>query len=114
MQAGGRIFELRTYTAKPGRLQDLLARFRNHTTRLFEKHGMVNIGYWVPADPPRAQDTLIYLLAHKDRDSAKRSWDAFRNDPEWIKVKAASEANGPLVEKVESVFLNALDFSKIR
>jgi hypothetical protein len=109
-----RVFELRTYTAAEGKLPDLESRFRNHTLKLFEKHGMTNIGYWVPADDPRKADTLIYLLAHKDRDAAKRSWDAFRNDPEWVKTRTASEANGRLTTKVESVFLEPRDYSPMK
>ena len=113
-QDHGRVFELRTYTCYEGKLPDLLARFRNHTTQLFEKHGMTNIGYWVPQDAPLAQNTLIYVLAHPSREAAKRNWDAFRNDPEWQKVQKESEANGKIVIKVESVFMDAADFSPIK
>ena len=112
--ADNRVFELRTYTTLPGKLPDLLARFRDHTTKLFEKHGMQNIGYWVPKDAPRSENTLIYLLAHSSRDAAKKSWDAFRADPDWQKAAKASEANGKIVDKVESVFLDPTDFSKIK
>lgn len=112
--ADGKVYELRTYTTYEGKLPDLLARFRNHTIKLFEKHGMKNIGYWVPTDEPRSKNTLIYLLEHKSRDAAKKSWDAFRNDPEWIKVRDASEVNGKINEKVESIFLEATDFSKLK
>jgi hypothetical protein len=102
---------LRTYTCNEGKLPDLLARFRNHTTRLFEKHGMTNIAYWVPQDSPAHENTLIYVIAHASRDAAKKSWDEFRNDPEWQKVQKDSEANGKIVNKVESVFMDAADFS---
>ena len=112
--ADNRVFELRTYTTLPGKLPDLLARFRDHTTKLFEKHGMQNIGYWVPKDAPRSENTLIYLLAHSSREAAKKSWDAFRADPDWQKAAKASEANGKIVDKVESVFLDPTDFSKIK
>src|SRR5437867_7839844 len=112
--ADNRVFEPRTYTTLPGKLPDLLARFRDHTTKLFEKHGMQNIGYWVPKDAPRSENTLIYLLAHSSRDAAKKSWDAFRADPDWQKAAKASEANGKIVDKVESVFLDPTDFSKIK
>src|SRR3954452_1052531 len=100
--AGGkdRVFEIRTYTTEPGKLPDLLKRFRDHTTKLFEKHGMTNIGYWVPTDEPRSQNTLIYILAHNSRDAAKQSWKDFQADPEWTKVKEASEADGKIVTKV--------------
>jgi hypothetical protein len=114
LQAENRVFELRTYTSKEGKLENVLARFRDHTTKLFEKHGMQNIGYWVAADAPASQNTLIYVVAHKDRDAAKASWDAFRKDPEWIKAKDASEAQGAIVDKVTSVFMNPTDFSKIK
>lgn len=114
LHAENRIYELRTYYATPGKLENLLARFRDHTTKLFEKHGMQNIGYWVAADSPASQNTLIYVISHKDREAAKASWDAFRKDPVWVKAKDASEANGPIVEKVTSVFMNATDFSKIK
>jgi hypothetical protein len=110
----GRVFEIRTYTAEPGKLPDLLKRFRDHTTKLFEKHGMTNIGYWVPTDEPRSKNTLIYILAHASRDAAKKSWDAFQHDPDWIKVKEASEANGKLVTKVESIYADPTDFSAIK
>lgn len=109
-----RLFEIRTYTTEPGRLAALHARFRDHTTKLFEKHGMTNIGYWTPVDEPRSQDTLIYVLAHDTADAAKKSWDGFRNDRDWQKARAASEADGPIVKKVESVFVNPTDYSAIR
>ena len=114
MSLQAEIYELRTYTAKDGKLENVIARFRNHTTRLFEKHGMKNIGYWVPADAPASQNTLIYIIAHKNREAAKSSWDAFRADPDWVKVKNESEANGPIVEKIVSVFMNPADFSKLK
>src|ERR1041385_2931949 len=82
-QARSRVFELRTYTTHEGKLDALNARFRNHTTRIFQKHGMTNVGYWVPQDKP---NTLIYIISHASRDAAKQNWDAFRNDPEWQKV----------------------------
>ena len=113
-QQHGRVFELRTYTCYEGKLPDLLARFRNHTMQIFEKHGMTNIGYWVPQDSPLSQNTLIYMLAHPSREAAKKNWDAFRNDPEWQKVQKESEANGKIVSKVESVFMDATDFSPIK
>jgi hypothetical protein len=113
-QEHGRVFELRTYTCNEGKLPDLLARFRNHTTRLFEKHGMTNIAYWVPQDSPAHENTLIYVIAHASREAAKKNWDEFRNDPEWQKVQKDSEANGKIVSKVESVFMDAADFSPMK
>ena len=109
-----RVFEIRTYTTEPGKLTDLLKRFHDHTTKLFEKHGMTNIGYWVPTDEPRSKNTLIYILAHASRDAAKKSWDGFQHDPDWIKVRTASEANGKIVAKVESIYAEPTDFSAIK
>ena len=108
------VFELRTYTAAPGKLEELHARFRAHTMRIFERHGMTNIGYWTPKDAPLAANTIIYVLSHESRDAAKKSWAAFGADPEWQRVKAASEAQGPIVTKVESMFLDATDYSPIK
>lgn len=113
-QANHRVFEIRTYTAAPGRLDALKARFRDHTIAIFNKHGMTSIGYWTPQDSPQSQNTLIYILAHPSRETAQKNWDAFRNDPEWVKVKADSEANGPLTTKVESVFADPTDFSAMQ
>ena len=110
-QSTNRVFELRTYTTHAGKLDDLLARFRNHTTKLFEKHGMTNVGYLVPSEQP---NTLVYVLAYPSRDVAKQAWDAFRKDEVWIKARTASEANGPIVEKVVSVYMNPADFSAIK
>ena len=95
-QAGKRVYELRTYTSPEGRLGDLQARFRNHTVKLFEKHGITNIGYFVPQDAPLSQNTLIYVLAHKDRESAKQNWAAFQKDPEWRAALTESHKNGSL------------------
>lgn len=114
LQAENTIYELRTYVSKPGKLENVLARFRNHTTKLFEKHGMRNIGYWVAADEPASKDTLIYIVSHKNREAAKASWDAFRKDPDWIKAKTESEANGAIVDNVKSVFMTSTDFSKLK
>ena len=110
----GHVYELRTYHALPGRLEALIARFRDHTTKLFEKHGMRNVGYWVPADAPASQNILIYILEHDSREAAKKSWDDFQNDPEWKKVRDASEADGKIVEKIDSVYMTPTDFSKLQ
>jgi NIPSNAP protein len=111
---GNRVFEVRTYTTPEGKLDALKSRFRDNTIRIFNRHNMTSIGYWTPQDAPLSQNTLIYILAHPSREEAKKNWDAFRADPEWVKVKAASEANGPLTTKVESVFVNPTDFSPIK
>lgn len=113
-QAAGRVFELRTYTAPDGKLGDLHARFRNHTLRIFEKHGMTNVVYLAPMDAPASENQLVYLLAHKSREAAKMSWDGFRNDPEWKKVASESQVNGPITSKVESVFFTATDYSPLK
>jgi hypothetical protein len=104
-----RCFELRVYYAAPGKLDALHARFRNHTMKLFEKHGMVNLGYWVPLENP--DNKLIYLLAYPGRDAAKQSWKDFIADPDWQKAQKESEREGRLVAKVESTFLAATDYS---
>jgi hypothetical protein len=109
-----RVFEIRTYTTAEGKLQDLHRRFRDHTLKLFERHGMVNIAYWTPQDPKLASNTLIYVLAHDSRQAAAANWAAFMNDPEWKQVRAASEANGKIVIKVESTFTQATDFSPLK
>ena len=108
------MYELRTYYTHPGKLPDLQTRFRDHTTKLFEKHGMTNIGYWVPQDEPAHSNTLIYVVAHESREQAEKNWAAFGADPEWVKVRTASEVNGKIVEKVDRVYMDATDYSKIR
>jgi len=105
-----RLFELRTYHAEPGKLEVLLARFRDHTTKLFAKHGMTNSGYWVPAD--NKDNLLIYLLAYQDRATRDESWKTFLADEEWKKVVAESEANGRLVTKADQLFLTSTVFSR--
>jgi hypothetical protein len=110
----GRVFEIRTYTAEPGKLEALHARFRDHTVAIFNKHAMTSVGYFAPADEPLSKNTLIYILAFPSRDAAKKSWDEFRNDPEWQKVQKESEANGKLVTKVESVFADPTDYSPMK
>lgn len=113
-EGSGRVYELRTYTTFDGKLDALQKRFRDHTIEIFNRHGMTSIGYWVPQDPPRSQNTLIYILAHPSREAAKQHWDEFRNDPEWKKVSAESEANGKIVSHVDSVFMDATDYSKLK
>ncbi len=113
--AQSRVFELRIYTANEGKLEDLKARFRDHTTAIFKKHHMEVIAYWTPqSDDPKSKDTLIYILAHPSRDAATKNWKDFREDPEWMKVQADSEKNGPLAKKVDSTFMDALPFSPMK
>ena len=112
--ASDRVFELRTYTAPEGKLDELEARFRNHTLAYFEKHGMTNVAYWKPLDAPASENTLIYLLAHDSREAARESWAAFSADPGWREVSAASQVNGRIVSKAESVFLDPTDYSPLK
>jgi hypothetical protein len=112
-----RLFELRTYTAAADKLTDLNNRFRDHTLQLFAKHGIANVAYWTPADKDKgAENTLIYILAHKDKAAAEQSWKAFRADPDWTAAKSASEVNGPLTvtNGVKSVYMKATDYSPMK
>ena len=108
------VFELRTYTAAEGKFDELLARFRDHTLRIFEKHGMTNLGYWTPQDEPLSTTTLIYVLAHPSREEAEQSWRDFSSDPEWQSVAEESQRDGRLIVGLERVFLDPTDFSPIR
>jgi hypothetical protein len=112
--APAHVYELRTYTAADGRLDAVNARFRDHTRRIFERHNMKSVGYWVPIEGPAAGTTLIYLLEHPSREEARANWAAFSADPEWQKVKAESEAAGRIVAKVDSVFLTPTDYSALK
>ena len=105
------VYELRVYHAAPGKLPELLARFREHTTKLFERHGMKNVAYWTPVDEPQKSNSLIYILQHPSREAAAANWKSFQDDPEWKSVRDKSEANGKLVEKVDSTYLVLTDFS---
>jgi hypothetical protein len=105
------VFELRVYHANPGKLDDLLARFRDHTITIFKRHGMESVAYWVSTDESLKDKTLFYILRHPSREAAAANWAAFHDDPEWKRVSAASEANGKLTEKTESTFLKLTDFS---
>jgi hypothetical protein len=111
VQGSTTVYELRVYQAAPGRLAELLARFREHTAKLFDRHGMKNVAYWTPADEPQKSNTLIYILQHPSREAAAANWKSFQDDPEWKSVRDKSEANGKLVEKVESTYLVLTDFS---
>jgi hypothetical protein len=111
-QSAARVFELRTYTTNDGKLNDLLNRFRDHTVRIFARHDMVSIGYWIPKDTP---NTLIYILAHPSREAATKNWDEFRKDPEWVTARTASEANGTILAKPPVfVFMDPTAFSAIK
>lgn len=107
----GRLYEMRVYYSPQGKFPDILARFRNHTTKLFEKHGMTNVGYFTPLDNP--DSCLIYFLSYPSKAARDSSWKAFGADPEWKKVVAESEKNGKIVSKVESYFLHTTDYSPV-
>jgi hypothetical protein len=113
-QSGPKVYELRTYTAPDGKLENLHARFREHTMRIFRKHEMKSVGYFRPQDSPLSQNTLIYVLEHTSREAAKKNWDEFRNDPEWKKVASETQANGPIVANVVSVFMTPTDYSPMK
>jgi hypothetical protein len=106
-----RYFEMRTYHANPGKMDALNKRFRDHTNRLFVKHGIDLVGYWEPVDQ---KDTLIYILAYPNKEARDTSWKAFQSDPDWIKAKADSEKDGVLVNKVDQVFMTPTDYSPIK
>lgn len=106
---------MRTYIAHDGKLDALSARFREHTLKLFEKHGMTNVGYWFPTtDGTPSADTIVYLLSYPDRAAADRSWAAFRADPEWVEVRKVTEKDGQIVKQILSVFLAPADFSPLK
>ena len=113
-EENGKVFELRTYTSAPGKLDDLQSRFRDHTTRIFAKHGMNVIAYWTPTDPEKADDTLIYVLEHASQEAANQSWQAFAEDPEWAEVSEASNANGRILAKVVREYMKATDYSPMQ
>jgi len=113
-QSTNRVFEVRIYTAHPGKFEAMKARFRDHIIPMFTRHGMTVVGFWTAADAPKSENTLAYVLAYPSREAAKKSWDAFRADPERLKVWAETEKDGPINLKVESMYLNPIDFSPIR
>lgn len=104
-----RLYEMRVYYTHPGKSPDLLKRFRDHTTRIFEKHGMTNVGYFTPLSKP--DSCLVYFLSYPNREARDASWKAFGADPEWKQVSSESEKNGKIVSKVNSYFLTTTDFS---
>ena len=113
-QAAKHVYELRTYTAHEGKLGELNSRFRDHTIRIFNKHGMKSVLYMTPQDAPDSANTLIYVLEHPSREAAKNSWADFQADPEWVKVSADSQVNGRIVSKVVSVFGDPTDYSPMK
>jgi len=113
-QANDRVFELRIYTAPEGKLQPLLSRFREHSIALLKKHGMPTVGFWVAGDAPQSANTMAYILVHPSREQADKSWKEFNDDPEWKAVVEESQRNGPIVTKVDRMFMNPTDFSPIK
>jgi hypothetical protein len=107
----GVVYELRIYHTFEGKLEPLLKRFREQETKIFERLGMHGVGYWTPDDESLKGRTLIYMLRHKSREAAKENWAKFSKDPEWVKLKAESEANGAFVEKHDVTFMTLTDFS---
>ena len=113
-QASNRVFELRTYTANPGKFDAMKNRFRDHIIPLFKKHNLTLVGFWTYADAPASENTLVYVLAHESREAAKKNWAAFSADPVRKQVWAETEKDGPINMKVESVYLNPTDFSPVK
>src|SRR5262249_52604111 len=113
MAGSGKGYELRIYHGAPGKLDSLVARFRDHTDKLFAKHGMRSVAYWMALDEPAKSSMFFYILEHPSREAATANWKAFQDDPEWKTVKAKSEENGKLVEKIDSTFLTLADFSPL-
>lgn len=109
-----RVFELRTYTAPEGKLGALHTRFRDHTMRIFQRHGMTNIGYWTPQDTTLNENTLVYLLAHPSRAAADQAWRDFSADPEWQRVSEESQRDGRIVSQVVRMYLDPTDFSPMK
>src|SRR5215831_19020304 len=105
MTGSAKVYELRIYHAVPGKLDSLVARFRDHTDKLFAKHGIKSVAYWTALDEPVKSSTFFYILEHPSREAAAANWKAFQDDVEWKTVKAKSEENGPLVEKIDSTYL---------
>jgi hypothetical protein len=115
LKSSGRLLELRTYYANPGKLEDIHKRFRDHTMRIFAKHGMTVVGFWGPVyKKDGSEDRLVYMLSFKDRAERDAKWKEFGSDPEWQKVSKESEVNGKLLEKVDSVFLYDTDYAPVK
>ncbi|MDU0355954.1 NIPSNAP family protein [Paraglaciecola aquimarina] len=106
-----KVYELRTYHTYDGKLNDLHARFNNHTHAIFTRLGMKVIAYWTPTQAPDSENTLIYILEHDSEADAKAKWQTFVNDPEWKLAAKASKVNGPLVKKIDVVFMQSTAYS---
>lgn len=113
MTTSAKVYELRIYHVVPGKLESLVARFRDYTDKLFVKHGIKSVAYWTALEEPAKSSTFVYLLEHPSREAAAANWKDFQDDPEWKAVKARTEANGKLVEKIDSTYLTLTDFSRL-
>jgi hypothetical protein len=107
------VYELRMYQVHPGKMDALRTRFGDHTDSIFKRHNMKSVGYWVPQDAPASQNLFIYILEHPSRQGAEKNWAAFQADPEWKKVKAESEAQGPLVDHIDRYFMDPTTYSAL-
>ena len=112
--AAHHVYELRLYHANEGKMEALRARFGDHTDAIFKRHNMKSIGYWVPEDTPYSQNLFVYILEHPSREEARKNWVAFQEDPEWKKVKVASETQGSLVDHIDSYFMDPTSFSALK
>ena len=112
-QPAHHVYELRLYHVHEGKMEDLKNRFGDHTDAIFKRHNMKSIGYWSPEDAPDSQNLFVYILEHPNRQEAEKNWAAFQADPEWKKVKAESEANGPLVDHIDHYFMDPTSFSAL-
>ena len=108
------VYELRLYHVHEAKMDALKARFGDHTDAIFKRHNMKSVGYWVPQDAPDSQNLFVYILEHPSRAEAEKDWAAFQVDPEWQKVKAESEKNGPLVDKIDHYFMDPTNFSALK
>src|SRR5215470_20423253 len=108
------VYELRLYQVNDGKMEALKERFGNHTDAIFKRHNMKSIGYWVPEDAPYSQTLFVYILEHPSREEAQKNWAAFQADPEWKKVKADSETQGPLVDHIDHYFMDATSYSELK
>ena len=107
------VYELRIYHVQPRKIDALRSRFGDHTDAIFKRHDMKSIGYWVPEDAPSSQNLFIYILEHPSRQEAEKNWAAFQADSEWKKVKAESEAQGPLVDHIDRYFMDPTSYSAL-
>ena len=107
------LYELRLYHVHEAKMDALKAWFGDHTDAIFKRHNMKSVGYWMPEDAPESQNLFVYILEHPSRAEAEKNWAAFQADPEWQKVKAESEKNGPLVDKIDHYFMDPTSFSAL-